>query len=51
MGDFYIDNVKVKGIFDIPPFQPVKDTYVLPSDSSFRLDVYYKKLGNNKKSQ
>lgn len=51
MGDFYIDNVKVKGIFDIPPYIPVKDTYVLPSDCSLRLDVYYKKLADNKKSQ
>lgn len=51
MGDFYIDNVKVKSLFDVPPFQAVKDIYVLPSDCSFRLDVYYKKMGDNKKAQ
>ena len=51
MGDFYIDGVKVRGMYDIPPNKPVKEVYVLPSDCSYRLDVYYKKMGDMKKSQ
>jgi hypothetical protein len=51
LGDFYVDNVKVKGMYDVVPFMPVKEAYLLPSDCSFRLDVYYKKINEMKKSQ
>ncbi len=51
MGDFYIDGTKVRGMYDFTPYKPVKDVYCLPSDCSYRLDVYYKKMGDMKKSQ
>lgn len=51
LGDFYVDGVKVRGMWDVVPYKPVKEIVVLPSDCSFRMDVYYKKMGDNKKSQ
>ncbi len=51
MGDFYLDGVKMRGMYDVLPSKPVKDTMVLPSDCSFRLDVFYKKMGDIKKAQ
>jgi hypothetical protein len=51
MGDFYMDGVKLRGMYDVSPFKPVKETMVLPSDCSFRLDVFYKKMEDIKKSQ
>jgi len=46
-----MDGNKMRGMYDVVPFKPVKEVYVLPSDCSYRLDVFYKKMGDIKKSQ
>jgi len=38
-------------MWDIPPNYPIKQTYLLPSDCIFRMDIYYKRIGDIKKSQ